>query len=113
MAKELGVVPDISIHTLTRRVTKKTSVLGGTVSISIHTLTRRVTRRLDGASSGPRNFNPHPHTEGDFIPYRLLWRHWQISIHTLTRRVTTNWTLSDFQFIISIHTLTRRVTVHL
>ena len=56
----------ISIHTLTRRVTIEQPSMEINLSISIHTLTRRVT---DGHGRNRRqdhNFNPHPHTEGDF-----------------------------------------------
>ena len=98
--------------------------------VSIHTLTRRVTRlRVDCAPSV--GFNPHPHAEGDFKSLSIemraisfnphphaegdLWalhshEAFAVSIHTLTRRVTGGQQGCCTQFPVSIHTLTRRVT---
>ena len=58
----------ISIHTLTRRVTSIVVTVNHCPAISIHTLTRRVTLCKSYSDGHRRNFNPHPHTEGDSEP---------------------------------------------
>ena len=101
---------NISIHTLTKRVTRTHKKMHLLFSISIHTLTKRVTLfRLIPSDSACAYFNPHPHEEGDlglfktsklshnFNPHpheegdNLICRNissFNISIHTLTKRVT-------------------------
>ena len=125
-------VRDISIHTLTQRVT--TTGIRGDVAqdISIHTLTQRVTRYDYRRKIKPHDFNPHPHAEGDpqrdrararlhefqSTPSRRGWLlspiSWRlsriISIHTLTQRVTKIKGCVIYAQTISIHTLTQRVT---
>ena len=62
---------EISIHTLTQRVTLQ-ELLGADVEIiSIHTLTQRVTRRYGTKIGTGKNFNPHPHAEGDLKCYGI------------------------------------------
>ena len=77
----------ISIHTLTLRVTLCEAYLHKLYGISIHTLTLRVTKRLPG--------------------HKITF---EISIHTLTLRVTVCRYSSGYYTSISIHTLTLRVT---
>ena len=101
--------------------------------ISIHTLTWRVTAGLFWLMVGSANFNPHPHVEGDLsssnsprqykwfqsTPSRGGWHPylgreipgWDISIHTLTWRVTSIIVAATVDQDISIHTLTWRVTL--
>ena len=61
----------ISIHTLTRRVTTAFGPVSPWAVISIHTLTRRVTRPDAPATVSLHDFNPHPHTEGD-LTYEMI-----------------------------------------
>ena len=77
---------NVSIHTLTRRVTKVSNIETVTIPVSIHTLTRRVTFIFFTYKSY-KGFNPHPHAEGDNNSVLELVIT-SVSIHTLTRRVT-------------------------
>ena len=58
------------------------------MDISIHTLTLRVTSAKKASKSSLVDFNPHPHTEGDDNISQMLVAESNISIHTLTLRVT-------------------------
>ena len=66
------------------------------MDISIHTLTLRVTSAKKASKSSLVDFNPHPHTEGDGS-YAVLDMDIIISIHTLTLRVTKK-TVSGFKW---------------
>ena len=65
-----------------------TSGFWKSVEISIHTLTQRVTVPLVAMQKGRKDFNPHPHAEGDSMRRQLNEGKTDISIHTLTQRVT-------------------------
>ena len=67
-------VDDISIHTLTQRVTASEHCNGQPLHISIHTLTQRVTVTLASYLNLGNDFNPHPHAEGDSYIWYLLIR---------------------------------------
>ena len=58
-------VDGVSIHTLTRRVTELSRKPFCLLQVSIHTLTRRVTAGRGAIVRAILSFNPHPHAEGD------------------------------------------------
>ena len=67
--RELAMREDalkISIHTLTQRVTRDIYRRRLFRQISIHTLTQRVTDWFLTSVNKKRDFNPHPHAEGDY-----------------------------------------------
>ena len=64
---EKHIVIDISIHTLTKRVTFPWKVTINKSKISIHTLTKRVTLVVLPEIARLFNFNPHSHKESDYL----------------------------------------------
>ena len=61
----ISVAGTVSIHTLTRRVTVPVKYTELMYIVSIHTLTRRVTVSREYFIHRTTSFNPHPHAEGD------------------------------------------------
>ena len=122
---------NISTHSLTRRLTIKTTKTiilvifqltasqGGWLQltyywppinlISTHSLTRRLTVYRGSLGIYPNNFNSQPHKEADRTPDFSQYSE-KISTHSLTRRLTIQPVNHLFSAEISTHSLTRRLT---
>ena len=61
----IPLLPNISTHSLTRRLTVIEHMKANTNTISTHSLTRRLTITREALTQYFRNFNSQPHKEAD------------------------------------------------